>query len=229
MGLVVTYTTSGIFNFAQGAIGMIGAFLYWQFYQGYHWPSWLALVLVVFVITPLIGAVIEAAVVRRLENAPLEARLTVTIALLLLGIAIATVVWNPQVARFVPQFFRGHDLTIGGVVLSWHQLIVVGASVLAAGGLRLFFYRTRAGIATRAVVDDRELAALTGATPARYAQLGWAMGCSLASLAGILIAPLALAGAGVLGEDVSSTVAAAGGPARAAYVSGRATGADERG
>ncbi|HET7523393.1 MAG TPA: ABC transporter permease, partial [Acidimicrobiales bacterium] len=190
MGLVVTYTTSGIFNFAQGAIGMIGAFLFWQVSQGYHWPTWLSFVVVVFVFTPLLGALIERLIVRRLENAALEAKLTVTIALLLLGIAVATAIWNPQVARRVPQFFNGHQVSIGGVVLTWHQLMVVGASVLAAAGLRLFFYRTRAGVATRAVVDDRELASLTGAAPALYAQLGWALGCSLASVAGILIAPL---------------------------------------
>jgi branched-chain amino acid transport system permease protein len=190
MGLVVTYTTSGIFNFAQGAIGMIGAFCYWQLSQDFNWPAWLSFAVVVFVFTPLLGALIERTVVRRLEGAALEAKLTVTIALLILGIAVATVVWNPQVSRRVPQFFNGHQVSIGGVVLTWHQLIIVAASALAAIGLRVFFYRTRAGIATRAVVDDRELASLTGATPARYAQLGWAMGCSLAAVAGILIAPL---------------------------------------
>lgn len=190
MGLVVTYTTSGIFNFAQGAIGMIGAFLYWQFSQSFGWSTWLSFLLVVFVLTPVLGAAIERLIVRRLESAALEARLTVTIALLLLGIAIATVVWDPRVSRRVPQFFNGKQVSIGGVVLTWHQLIIVGLAALAAIGLRLFFYRTRPGIATRAVVDDRELSALTGARPARYAQLGWAMGCALASLAGILIAPL---------------------------------------
>ena len=190
MGLVVTYTTSGIFNFAQGAIGMIGAFLYWQFSQSYGWPSWLAFVLVVLVLTPLLGAALERLILRRLENAALEAQLTVTIALLLLGIAIATVVWDPRVSRRVPQFFNGNQVNIGGVVLTWHQLIIVGLAALSAVALRVFFYRTRPGIATRAVVDNKELAALTGATPARYAQLGWAMGCGLASLAGILIAPL---------------------------------------
>jgi branched-chain amino acid transport system permease protein len=190
MGLVVTYTTSGIFNFAQGAIGMIGAFLYWQFSQSYGWPSWLALPLVVLIIIPLLGAGIERTVVRRLETASLEAKLTVTIALLLLGIGVATALWNPEVARTIPQFFNGHQVSIGGAVLTWHQIIVVVAAVVVALGLRLFFHRTRPGVAMRAVVDDRELLALAGATPARYAQLGWAMGCSLAALAGILIAPL---------------------------------------
>ncbi len=188
MGLVVTYTTSGIFNFAQGAVGMIGAFLYWELSQVHGWPSWAAFAVVVLVIMPLLGAGLERTLLRRLENAGLEAQLTVTIALLLLGIAAATAIWNPTAARTVPPFFAGHQVSIGGVVLTWHQLIIVGASVLAAIVLRLFFYRTRPGIAMRAVVDDRELTALTGAAPARYAELGWAMGCSLSAVAGILIA-----------------------------------------
>ena len=190
MGLVVTYTTSGIFNFAQGSIGMIGAYVYWELSQAHGWPSWLALLVVVGLVAPLLGAGLERVVVRRLENAALEARLTVTIALLLLGIAAATAIWDPATSRTVPQVFNGHQVSIGGVVLTWHQLIIVVTALGAAGLLRLFFLRTRAGIATRAVVDDRELAALTGAAPARYAQLGWAMGCALAALAGILIAPL---------------------------------------
>ncbi|MBO0729171.1 MAG: ABC transporter permease [Acidimicrobiaceae bacterium] len=190
MGLVVTYTTSGIFNFAQGAIGMIGAFLYWQFTQQWGWNEVVALLLVVVVIAPFLGAALERTVLRRLENAGLEAKLTVTVALLLLGIAVATAVWDPNVGRNLPQFFNGHQVSIGGVVLTWHQLIIVAVAAGAAVGLRLFFYRTRPGIATRAVVDDRELASLTGAAPSRFSALGWAMGVSLASIAGILLAPL---------------------------------------
>ena len=38
-GLVVTYTTTGVFNFAQGAVGMIAAFTYWQLWQAWHWPA----------------------------------------------------------------------------------------------------------------------------------------------------------------------------------------------
>ena len=56
-------------------------------------------------------------------------------------------------------------------------------------GLRLLLYRTRAGVTMRAAVDDRPLATLNGARPDRSAMLAWAIGCSLAALAGILIAP----------------------------------------
>jgi branched-chain amino acid transport system permease protein len=209
MGLVVTYKTSGIFNFAQGGVGMIAAFVFWQFSQAWGWNQWVAAVVVVFVLTPLVAAFLERFILRRLENAPLEAQLTVTVALLLLSLAIAVTLWNPSVARPLPQFFRGHQISVGGVVLTWHQMTIVIVSALAAGGLRLFFARTRMGVATRAVVDDRELAALTGATPARFAQLGWAMGCSLAAIAGILFAPLTQLDATTLTLLVLSAYAAA--------------------
>ncbi len=190
MGLVVTYATSGVFNFAQGALGMVGAFGFWQFAVHMGVPTWLAFILIVFVLAPLVGALIERTLIRRLEGASLEATLTVTVGLLLLLIAIANIAWNPATTRTIPQFFNGKNVTIANVAVSYHQLIAVGVAVLAAVGLRLFLYRTRAGIATRAVVGDRELAALTGASPNRYAQIGWALGAMMAAASGILIAPL---------------------------------------
>ena len=51
-GLVVTYTASGIFNFAHGAIGMLMAFTYWELHVQQGLPAWAALLLVVFVIAP---------------------------------------------------------------------------------------------------------------------------------------------------------------------------------
>jgi branched-subunit amino acid ABC-type transport system permease component len=51
-GLVVTYTTSGIFNFAHGAIGMVMAFVFWELRYDWGLPTWLSFILVVFVIAP---------------------------------------------------------------------------------------------------------------------------------------------------------------------------------
>ena len=61
-GLVVTYTTSGIFNFAHGAVAMLAAFTYWQLRFGWGWPAPIALLVVLGVLAPLLGA---AAVRRR--------------------------------------------------------------------------------------------------------------------------------------------------------------------
>ena len=190
MGLVVTYATSGVFNFAHGAIGMMAAFMYWQLTVPWNVPSGLALVIVVFGIAPAFGVIIYFFLMRNVHGRSLDATLTITIGLLLLLVALATIIWNPSTARNVQLLFPTHSVHIGGVIVSFHQLAVIAAAILVAVGLRAFLYGSRQGIALRAVVDDPELLALTGARPTRVAATGWALGCSLAGLAGCLIAPL---------------------------------------
>ena len=67
-GLTLTYTTTGIFNWAHGAIGMVCAFAYWQMSIGWGWPTLVSLFVCLFVLAPAIGIVTEAAVMRRLEG-----------------------------------------------------------------------------------------------------------------------------------------------------------------
>jgi branched-chain amino acid transport system permease protein len=90
-GLVVTYTTSGIFNFAHGAIGMLMAFTYWQLTVQNGWPQWLALIVVLGVIAPLVGAAIQRGLMRRLYGASTSTTLVITLGLLLSSIGVATV------------------------------------------------------------------------------------------------------------------------------------------
>src|SRR5204862_5944378 len=92
--------------------------------------------------------------------------------------------------RVLPRFFGSNRLRLVSVNVSYHQLTIVAIAAIVAVLLRLFFYRTRIGIAMRAVVDDPDLAAMNAVEPARVAQLRWALGATLAALAGILVAPL---------------------------------------
>jgi branched-chain amino acid transport system permease protein len=188
-GLVVTYTTSGIFNFAHGAIGMLMAFTYWELRVHRHVPAPIALFLVLFVIAPLFGALIERVLMRNLSASNTGAALVVTLGLLVVLLYGVPVIWSSSTSRHLPEFFNGHSVKIGAVRVSWGQFITIGLAGAVAIGLRLLFYRTRAGITMRAVVDDRDLTALNGAPPARVSQLSWALGASMAGLAGILIAP----------------------------------------
>ncbi len=186
-GLVLTYTTSGIFNFAHGALGMLGAFTYWQL-TDWGMPPLVAMLLIVLVLAPLAGAVIEKALVRRLGAASLEVTLTVTVGLLLLLLGIANTLWDTSTPRRVQPFFAGEQVTVGGVVLTGHQLVIVGTAAVIPFLLWAFLHVSKVGVAMRAVVDDRELAALAGASPARIGQLGWGLGAALAGLAGVLLA-----------------------------------------
>ena len=187
-GLVVTYNTTGIFNFAHGAMGMILAYLFWQCWQGWGWNVWVSLAITLLVGAPLLGAIVERAVMRPLYGASLSIRLAVTLGLLLVLVAVANIVWNPANSQYdTPNIVNGNPLTLAGINLSGGDLVTVGVAVAVAVFLRLFFKRTRTGVAMRAVVDDPSLAQLAGAPSGRISAYAWMIGVMFAGLGGILL------------------------------------------
>lgn len=188
-GLVLTYTTSGIFNFAHGAIGMLAAFVYWELRHNHGLPTLVSLAIVLLVMAPLAGALLERFLIRPLHGAPLATTLVVTVGILAGCIGLAQNIWPPA-TRIVEEFFPQEGFNVAGVFVSWHRAITLAIAVATAIALRLLLYHTRGGITMRAVVDDRDLTSLSGVQPARASTWAWAIGAMMASLAGILIAPL---------------------------------------
>ena len=192
-GLVVTYTTSGIFNFAQGAIAMLAVFTYWQFRWGWGWPAPLALLMVLGVLAPLLGALLYQVVMKNLRGTSEVTKIIVSIGVMLGFQALATWIWSPtsSTPRVFQKFFGANAfVNIGGIKVSWHEIIAFAIAIAIAVGIRLLFVRTRSGVAMRAVVDDPELLQLNGGRPERLAMISWAGGSFLAALAGILIQPM---------------------------------------
>jgi branched-chain amino acid transport system permease protein len=189
-GLVLTYTTSGIFNFAHGAIGGLMAFLYWELRFKRGLPAPLAIIAVVGVAAPLLGALIERTLMRNLGGATTRTSLVVTIGLMVMLIGLTQGIWAPTTPRQFPLLFGQAGFKFGGVFVLWHQILTIVVAAAVAGSFWFLLNRTRTGVAMRAVVDDRNLAALNGASPARVSMLSWALGSSTAAMAGILIAPI---------------------------------------
>ncbi|MDX6198121.1 MAG: branched-chain amino acid transport system permease protein livM [Actinomycetota bacterium] len=187
-GLVLTYATSNVFNMAHGAVGMVMTFLYWELYIHRGWPLWVAIPFVLFIAAPLFGLLMERLVMRRLTSADVTTSLVVTVGLLVALIGFAQQLWPPA-GRTVDQFFVGHSVSFGLVRVTVQQFITMGVAVLVAVGLYVLLSRTRIGTAMRAVVDNRDLLSLHGARPNLLSGLAWALGSSLAALAGILLAP----------------------------------------
>ena len=188
-GLTLTYTTTGIFNWAHGAIGMICAFTYWQMSIGWGWPTLLSLLLCLFVVAPIIGIVIEAAVMRRLEGVSEASKLVVTLSVALMLLGIAQWIWDPTTYRALPPLFNNETLILGSIRISYDDVTILILALVVAIGLRLFLYRTRMGVTMRASVDDRNLTSLSGSSAIANTRNAWIIGSMLAALAGILIAP----------------------------------------
>jgi branched-chain amino acid transport system permease protein len=188
-GLTLTYTTTGIFNWSHGAIGMLAAFAYWQMRVSWGWPAILAFVICLFVLAPTLGILLEVGVMRRLEGTSEATKLVVTLALALSMVGIAQWIWNPLTYRSLPPLFAGETLVFGPVRISYNDLTILAVALAVAIGLRLILYKTRLGVTMRAAVDDRTLTTLNGASSVKSARSAWIIGCVLASLAGILVAP----------------------------------------
>ncbi|MDN4172158.1 ABC transporter permease [Nocardioides sp. SOB77] len=191
-GLVLTYNTSGIFNFAHGAQAMIGAFLYYQLQVVWGVPALLSVLVLLLVVGPLMGFLLHRFIMGGLRDTADVTKIVVTVAILLGFVSLSHWAWDPQEARMTKMFF-GVDsyVTVGGVVVRYHEIICLLAAAAIAIGLRLLFTRSRVGVLMRATVDDPDLLRLNGHDPERIAATAWALGSTLAVLAGILITPVA--------------------------------------
>src|SRR5205814_10655997 len=114
-GLVVTYSTSGVFNFAHGALGMLCAYVYWDLrVNDSHtcpllprgsWPAPIALGFVLLVFAPVLGALLYRVVIRGLQDTSEIVKLVVPISVLLAVIGLANWVWKPTDAHSIQTFF----------------------------------------------------------------------------------------------------------------------------
>ncbi|WP_234293584.1 branched-chain amino acid ABC transporter permease, partial [Nocardia jinanensis] len=187
LGLVLTNKTSGLFNFAHGALAATGAYFFYWLYVTNGWPWWLAVLVVVGVLGPILGVGMEL-LARRLATAGTVFKVVGTIGIILVVQGLATIKY-PAGSVTVPQFLPTRTFEVFGAAVSWAQVITVAVGVAAAILLYLFLRRTVTGKAMRGVVDDAELLALTGRNPATVRRIAWMIGTVLALLAGVLIAP----------------------------------------
>ena len=208
-GLVVTYKSTGVFNFAHGAVGMVMAYLYWQLWQGWGWNPVLSLVIVLFVVAPVFALLVERILMRPLYGAALSTMIVVTLGLFLVLYGLVSTIWDQTITRNMPQWFLGDQVTVFGVTLTYEDLITIGCAVVVAIALWALFKLTRVGVSMRAVVDDPSLASLTGARTNRIAGFAWIVGFMLAGLAGILLAPGSGMSIAILSELVIFGYAAA--------------------
>lgn len=186
-GLVLTYKTSGVFNFAHGALATVSAYLMYTLYQQHGMPWPLAALICVLGAGVVIGLGFEG-FARRILRAPIPQQIAGTVGVMILIEAGATLIYgsNPlDINYFLPR----HTYMVGGVAVGVDQTIIVGISVALVVALYVFLQRTRLGISMRGVVDNPELIGLSQFNPIRIRRSAWIIGCTLATLSGVLIAP----------------------------------------
>jgi branched-subunit amino acid ABC-type transport system permease component len=187
LGLVLTYKTSGIFNFAIGAQAAASAYVFYTLRVTERLP-WAVAALCSLVGVGLAGSLLLERVAFWLADAAAVMRVVAAIGILVLLQSALTGAYGQQTIEFA-QFLPGGGFRLGGVQVFWSQVIVVGVALGATVGLGLFFRRARLGVAMQAVVDNPVLLGLQATSPVRVRRWAWAIGSSFVSVSGMLLAP----------------------------------------
>lgn len=188
VGLVLTYRTSGVFNFAHGALATAGAYLFYELWtkNDVPWPA--AALLAILVVGVGVGLALEQ-VARRLSKAPASVIVVATVGLLLIIQGVASKRYGAETIT-IKNYLPTGTFEIASTNVGYNQLIIVLIGVAIAVGLGLLLSRTRVGIAMRGVVDDSDLMELTGLSGSAVRRMAWMIGGSVAVVSGILLAPI---------------------------------------
>ncbi|WP_032368333.1 branched-chain amino acid ABC transporter permease/ATP-binding protein [Rhodococcoides fascians] len=205
-GIVAIYRGSGIVNFAQGAVGMVGVFLAWELIKE-GVPYFVACAIALLTCAAL-GAMIHLLIMRPLRTAATITRLVATLGVLVTIQGAALIRYGsvradsaePLPSFPLPDFLlrAGTDkprnlvlFTSGAdeVSISADRLWTVVLAVLVTVGLWALYKYTRFGLNTTAAAENERVAGSLGLSSDRLAVINWALGSSLAAVAAILVAP----------------------------------------
>ena len=185
-GLSLIWTTLGVFNFAHGALMMIGAFVAWTVAEGMGLGLWPGLAAGVAA-TAVLGIVIEYLLVRPFYGKPNMLLITVmtTLAAMIILEKSAQIIWGARLKQ-LPRLVEG-DVSIFGAVVSRHEALIVVIAPVILIALWAFATKTATGRSLRAVGQNQDAAALLGINVALTFALAFGLGAALAGLTGVLL------------------------------------------
>jgi ABC-type branched-subunit amino acid transport system ATPase component/branched-subunit amino acid ABC-type transport system permease component len=204
LALVMTFKSSGVVNFATGAVALYAAYTYAFLRKGEllvpipgleptvdvggKWgvaPAFIVAVL----LAGVLGVLLYLAVFRPMRNAPVLAKAVASIGIMLILQALLAMQVGENAPSVKPIFPEG-TFSIGDAVIPtdrlWLAVVIVGLAVVA--GLVLKY--TRFGIATEAAAESEKGALVTGLSPDRIAVTNWGLSSMTAAVGGVVISPI---------------------------------------
>jgi len=186
LGFSMIFGILRVINFAHGAFYALGG------YVGYSVTGQLGMpfvvgVVVAVAVTAVLGAVFEILVIER----RIDDHLATIVLTLGLGLAITAallIVFGPRAVAY--HFPIEGGVTIGGAVVPYGRLVVIGVAALAVLAVQVFLYRTQTGRGLRAMADDRATAVTQGMRPKVLFPVAFGIATGIAGLTGALVTPL---------------------------------------
>jgi branched-chain amino acid transport system permease protein len=188
-GLTIVFGLQGIVNVAHGVFYMLGAYLAIDLVPR---VGFAATLVVIFVVTALLGLVLEVAGVRPLIRwkRPGMQVLVFTLGVAIVASEVTKLIWGPvPLLSEVPPGFRG-TLTLGPIVYPAYWLFVIAFTAGFMTLLGLSFHRTTLGILVQSIALNSDISQAMGTNAPRINSLVFALGTGVAGVAGVLAGPI---------------------------------------
>jgi branched-chain amino acid transport system permease protein len=213
-GIVVTFVSSGVLNFAFGSMAFFLARFYYFLNSQHGWDQFPAVLVSVFLAGPALGAILYLVLFRHLRLSSSLIKIVATIGVSVSLPPAAQLLFGNQTITTAPGLASQPEPTykIFGAVVTLDQIIAFGCVLAVVIIGTLFLQFTDVGLKVRALVDTEAMTSLSGVSPGRISICVWMVTTALAGLAGVLAAPAS----GLTPEGMTVLMASAFAPVVAA-------------
>ena len=190
LGFVLIYKATETVSFAQGELMMLGAFCGLGVMTFLGQPFWIAIVASI-VAMALFGVLLERAVIRPILGQPAFSIVMLTIGIGYVLRGLITMIPNIGTeTHTLPVPYKDQVLSLGGLILSAEQLVVIAVTTGLCGLLFALFKYSKLGVAMQAASQNQLAAYYMGIPVQRINGLVWGLAAAVAAVAGLLLAPI---------------------------------------
>jgi urea transport system permease protein len=196
IGLAITFGVMGVINMAHGEMVMLGAYVTFVVqevirtsYPGLFDVSLVIAVPLAFVLTGIVGILIERSVIRFLYGRPLETLLATWGISLILQQAVRTAFGPTNREVGAPSWMSG-AFEIGRITITYNRLWIICFTLIVFFFLLAMLRFTRLGLEMRAVTQNRHMAASMGIRTNRIDALTFGLGSGIAGIAGVALSQI---------------------------------------
>lgn len=193
IGLAITFGVMGVINMAHGELIMIGAYTTYvlQLLMPNHIGTALLLSIpVAFIVSGLVGILIERSVIRHLYGRPLETLLATFGISLILQQAVRSIFSPLNRSVSTPEWMAGALELNPMLSLTYNRLYIILFCALVFMGLLMVLKKTPLGLQVRAVSQNRAMARAMGIRSERVDAMTFGLGSGVAGVAGVALSQL---------------------------------------
>jgi branched-chain amino acid transport system permease protein len=190
LGYTMVYGILRFINFAHSDVFMVGAFI--GYFVGEHVPEGTVWGGLCALTAAMAGCAVLGILIERFAYRPLRGGATLNVLITAIGVSLFLEYTGQLVLgatpRSFPQIFPVKTIALGGLIVSTNQLLVIVVAGLLLLALQFAVYRTKIGMAMRAVALNPKAAQLVGVNIDVVISFTFGLGSALAAAGGVLYA-----------------------------------------